>query len=258
MTYYFLSSSLTPLEYGDTPDTSFLFLYSRFEENLSSSDMKEMHVLRKYYDLLNIKYLLQDEELDHRGILNRKELESALAEESYFELYVFDYLNSYEDDRSKILNFSSLLNQFFKEEEKKASGFLKEYLKAQRNWRLILTGFRSKKQKKDVSAQLKFEDPYDETVSMILGQKDSPHFEAPEGYEELYEMLLTTQDSPIQQYKNFGEYQFRKIKEMVEDKLFSLDYLVAYAVLMTILEDLHALNKQQGEMVLNTIVKDIA
>ena len=109
-----------------------------------------------------------------------------------------------------------------------------------------------------MSIQLNFEDSYDETVSQILSQKDSPHFEAPEGYEELYEMLVSTSNEPMLQFKSFGEYRFRVVKEMVETQLFNLDYLAAYAVELALLEDLHRLDKEEGEKILNTIVKDTA
>ncbi|MCH9630381.1 MAG: hypothetical protein S4CHLAM37_03770 [Chlamydiia bacterium] len=258
MTYYYISTALTPLEYGDTPDMTFHFLFEKFKENLSSSDMEQLGVLRKKFDLMNIKRLLRHEEIDNRGNLNQKELEEALITEGYFDQYVFDFLNRYEEDADKILNFPELLNRFFIDEEKKAKGFLKTLLGNQRKWRLILTGYRTKKQKGDISKQLSFEDPFDPTTAMILSQKDSPHFEAPEGSEELSEMLMATKESPMQQFRSFAEFRFRKIKETVQDKIFSLDYLVAYAIQIVILEDLHALNKEEGEKVLNTIVKDTA
>ncbi|PCI94531.1 hypothetical protein COB11_03710 [Candidatus Aerophobetes bacterium] len=256
MTYYYISSALTPLEYGDTPDMTFHFLFEKYKENLSESDMKQLSVLRKKFDLMNIKRLLRHEEIDTRGNLDQKELEEALSTEGYFDQYVFDFLNRFDEDADKILNFPELLNRFFIDEEEKASGFLKNLLGNQRKWRLILTGYRTKKQKGDISKQLSFEDPFDPITAMILSQKDSPHFEAPEGSEELSEMLMTTKESPMQQFRRFAEFRFRKIKEIVEDRLFSLDYLIAYAVQVIILEDLHALSKEEGEKVLNTIVKD--
>lgn len=258
MAYYYLSSSLTPLEFGDHPEMSFLFLCEKYKENLSQSDMQQLDVIRKKMDLMNIKKILRNEEIDKRGILNKKELQDVLNEESYFDEYVFEFLHKHEGNAEKILNFPELLNQFFKVEAEKAKGFLKDLLELQRNWRLILTSYRTKKQKGDLSKQLAFEDPYDVTVSSLFAQRDSTHFEAPEGYEEFAEMLISTKEDPMQQYRSFAEFRFRAIKELVQDNFFSLDYLIAYAIQVIILEDFHGINKKEGEKVLNTIVKDTA
>ena len=144
----FIFFGVPPLEYGDKPDIDFLTLFQKFEENLSKSDVRKLNVLRKLFDLQNIKKLLENEPIDPRGILDKKQLELALSNETYFDQYVFDFLSSYEESKEQVLHFSSLLNEFLKKEEKQAKGFLKRFFQSQRSWRFILSGFRSKKEER--------------------------------------------------------------------------------------------------------------
>ena len=103
-----------------------------------------------------------------------------------------------------------------------------------------------------------FEDLKDPNVSLILSQHDSPYFEAPTGYEELQEMLLTSQDKPMYQYRHLAEFRFRKLREMVINKPFSVDYLLSYLLRIAILEDLRSLDEVKGQEILNGILKDTA
>lgn len=256
MTYYYLATSLTPLEFGDKPDISFQALCEKFSELLPEDEMTQLKILRMYFDLENIKRFFRNEKLDSRGNLNEKELEQALQMQEYFPGYVFEYLVRHKDNESKVQNFPELLSVFFYEKAKKAKGFLKDFLEFERRWRLVLVGYRSKHQKTDAAKQLAYEEQTESIVSSILSQKDSPHFEAPTGYEGFYETILSTKDDPMMQFTRVLEFRFRFIKERIENTLFSLDFLLGYAMQVALLEDLHALNKEIGETVLNTILKD--
>lgn len=262
MSYYYLAASLIPIEFGDIPELSFLDLVEKYQMNLTSQDKKQLEIIRLFFDLENIKQLYTFRStpihLDPKGNLSKKELKQALEEKDFFPDYVNDFLKQHEANKDAIFNFSSLISSYFIHEGKKASGFLKQYLEFERNWRLILTGFRAKKLKRNLYKEFVFEDLKDPVVSIIIAQKDSPYFETPSGYEELQEMLLTAKDRPMYQYRHLAEFRFRKIREMAMNKPFSIDYLLAYSLRTTILEDLRALDEVKGREILNSIVKDTA
>jgi hypothetical protein len=260
MNYYYLAASLIPIEFGDIPGLTFLDLIEKYRLNLTQGDMKQLETIRLFFDLENIKQLYTSRgspaSLDSRGNLSKKELKQALEDKNFFPEYVYDFLKQHEANKDIVVHFSSLISAYFTQEARKASGFLRQYLEFERNWRLILTGFRAKKLKRNLYKEFAFEEISDPVVSLIIAQKDSPYFETPVGYEELNEMLLVVKDRPMYQYRYLAEFRFRKVREMAMHKPFTIDYLLAYAVRTTILEDLHALDEVKGQEILNSIVKD--
>lgn len=260
MTFYYLASSLTPIEFGDLADYGFLDLLEKFDLSFSGADRKSFQVLRLFYDIENIKKLLVTTsapvELDSRGNLNKKELLEALEQRTFFAEYVFDFFDTFTSSKDRLNNFSRLVSDYFRYEAEKASGFLKSYLNFERDYRIILTAFRAKKLKKNIEAEFAFEGFKDPILEYVLNQKDSPYFEAPAGYEDLQEMLLITKDKPLYEYRHLAEYRFMKMREMVHDKPFTIDYLMSYAMRVCILEDLANLNEIKGNENLNIILKD--
>lgn len=260
MTFYYLASSLTPIEFGDLAEYGFLDLLEKFDLSLTSAERKSFRVLRLFYDLENLKKILVTTsapiQLDVRGNLNKKELLAALEHREFFSEYVFDYFDCFTSAKERLDNFSRLLSEYFRNEADKASGFLRSYLTFERDYRLILTAFRAKKLKKNLDEEFAFESSKDPIVESILSQKDSPYFEAPAGYEDLQEMLLVAKDQPLYEYRHLAEYRFKKMREMVQDKPFSIDYLMSYAMRLCILEDLANLNEIKGNENLNIILKD--
>lgn len=260
MSYYYLAASLIPIEFGDIPELSFLDLVEKYQMNLSKQDKKQLETIRLFFDLENIRQLYTFRSapvhLDPRGNLSKKDLKQALEEKDFFPEYVYEFLKQHEANKDIVFHFSSLISSYFIHEGEAASGFLKQYLEFERNCRLILTGFRSKKLKRNLYKEFAFEDPRDPVISLIIAQKDSPYFETPMGYEELHEMLLTAKNQPMYQYRHLAEFRFRKIREMAMHKPFSIDYLLAYSLRTTVLEDLRALDEVKGQEILNSIVKD--
>jgi hypothetical protein len=260
MTFYYLASSLTPIEFGDLADYGFLDLLEKFDLSITRHDRKSFRVLRLFYDLENLKktFIVTSApiELDPRGNLSKKELQEALEHRTFFSDYVFDFLDLFTSSKERIDNFSKLLSDYFKYEAEQSTGFLKAYLTFERDYRLILTAFRAKKLKKSLEKEFSFELSKDPIVESVLNQKDSPYFEAPAGYEDLQEMLLLVKDKPLNQYRHLAEYRFKKMREMVQDKPFTIDYLMSYAMRICILEDLANLNEIKGNENLNIILKD--
>jgi hypothetical protein len=263
MTYYYLAASLVPIEFGDVPELSFLDLVDQYEMNLTQHDLHQVNVVRLYFDLENIRqfytFNAAPMHLDPRGNLSQQDLKESLEDHSVFPQYVYDFLHQHEAHKDALFHFPELISAYFAHEQAKTSNeFLKQYLEFERNWRLILTGFRAKRLKRNLRREFAFEDVKDPVVSLVLSQQESPYFESPSGYEELQEMLLASQGKPMYQYRHLAEFRFRKLREMVQGKPFSIGYLLSYLLRVAILEDLKSLDEVKGREVLNGILKDTA
>lgn len=260
MSFYYLTTSLTPLEFGDVSDFSFLELFDRYEETLSSAEKKDFYTVRLFFDIENIKRLLISRsapiDLDPRANLSKKELKRALDNKTCFPDYVLDFLEAHQASKDALIHFQELVALYFEHEIKAASGFLKQYLEFEREWRLILTAFRAKKLKKLIAKELYFEDPKEPMVEFLLSQKESPYLEPPFGYEDLHELLLSVKDKPLNQYRSLEEYRFKKLRQFVADRPFTFDYFLSYALRVVILENLRNLDERKGKEILNSILKD--
>ncbi|MCB1109804.1 MAG: DUF2764 family protein, partial [Chlamydiia bacterium] len=142
-----------------------------------------------------------------------------------------------------------------KEMEKKYRGFLQRYFRFEREWRVLIAGYRAKKLGVDAAVELQHEDFHDPLVAEVLAQKDTPFFEFPFEYQELGEKLKEVQGNPKGQYEVMANFRFNRIEEEVQDHPFSLDYLLGYLVQLMIVEDAYILDEKQGNQKLSEIVK---
>ena len=253
--YFFLGSVLPPLKMGSKPDLPFENLMELFRENLKQKDLKKVTLIRLYIDLKNVRQLLMKQPLDPRGNLTEKELDEALLNRDGLPEYLFEYFDGYETEAEQIRNYSQVFIQFFKEMEKKEKGFLKFYFSFEREWRLILTGYRAKKLGADPTVELQHEDFTEPLVAQILAQKDAPFFEFPFGYEELDEKLKGIQMSPKEQYETMAAFRFHRLADKTQDHPFQIDYVLGYFVSQMIIEDWNALDEKQGNQSLTEITR---
>jgi uncharacterized protein DUF2764 len=122
----------------------------------------------------------------------------------------------------------------------------------EREWRLVMIGLRAKELGRDVTKELQYEDFSDPIVAHILAQRDAPQYEPPPEYLELKELLLSCGSDPWQKLKVFAAWRFRKVEEMVDRPLFSIDWILAYMVRLLIIEDWNELDEKKGKMILDT------
>lgn len=234
--YYFLATSLPPLQLGIPPEMNFEELSPMLEDNLSANDFEKTTVIRQFYDLQNIRALWKKQPLDPKGNLVLTDLESSLFSREGVPEYLTHFLDSYDSNADRLSHFSALISGFFSMEQAKAEGFLKEYLKFERAWRLLLTAFRAKQLKRDLVKELQFEDPNDDLVASILAQKDAKRFIAPEGYEDLQALFEEYVNDPLGLYQALSRYRFDKVENMIGIDLFSIDRILAYMVQLIIVE----------------------
>ncbi len=250
--YYYLANSLPPIEFPYRPEVSFVTLQDSLILNLSKEDQGKVRVLRLFVDLCNIRPLLQEEEIDPRGNLKEKELEEAILSETVFPEYVFDFLRKYESLADKLKAFPFLLAQFFQEEIPKQDCFLRTFFEFEREWRLVVLALRAKQLRRDFLKELQFEDVHDPFVMQILAQKDSETYDPPIEYQEIRDLLHSCGPDPWQQNKSLCSYRFYKIQEMVSDRQFSIEWILAYLAELMILEYWNELDEAKGRAILNT------
>lgn len=222
------------------------------EISLSKKDLKKIKVLCHFIDICNIRALLMEEPVDPRGNLNEKELDEALLVHTGLPEYVFEFLDQFEKVSDKIKNFSGLLSLYFNEEIAKQENFLRAYLMLERESRLVLLALRSKRLGRDVAKELQFEDPTDSLVAQILAQKDSDSYDPPSEYIDLKELIIACHGDPWKENTAFSEYRFKKIGEIAEGGLFSIDQILCYMAQLMIIEDLIDLDEERGKMILDT------
>src|ERR1700722_1652834 len=126
--YYFLALTLPVLHIGTKPEMTFQEFEELLKLNLSEGDYAQTETIRRFYDIQNMRHFWKNEALDSRGSLNAVELEEALLTGEGFPDYVYGFLDKYDTVKLQQSHFPELLADFFNEEIKRSSGFLKAYL----------------------------------------------------------------------------------------------------------------------------------
>lgn len=254
--YYFIGTSLPPLHIGEAPEISWDHLQRLLKDNLSEHDYAQTKVLRRYFDILNIRFFLKKEPLDPYGNLDLNEVEEGiLGEPGAFPPYVMNYLDRYETKEDRLYHFPELVAAFFREEVESQSGFLKHYLTFERNLRLVLTAYRAKQLNRDIAKELQFENPDENLIVQLISQKDSKNFDPPEGFEDLKAILDENYASPLALQKALNEYRFKKLDEISGFNVFSFDRILAYLASYFIVEKWMALDREQGLKIVDNIIE---
>lgn len=251
--YYFVAASLPPLVLGEKPEISFEELKMRLEINLSKEDLEKTIVLRRLIDLQNIRSLLLEEPIDPRGNLEEQELGEAMLVQNILPSYVFDFLDQFDTLTDRLKNFFGLFSKFFAEEIPNQKGFLAKYLTFEHEWRLVMAAMRAKELGRDIVHELQFEDFSNTLVAQILAQKDALVYEPSQDWLELKELIHACGSDPWQRYKAFAAWRFKKIEEMVERPLFSIDWILGYIARLMIVEQWNELDEVRGKMILESL-----
>ena len=253
--YFFLGSVLPTLSIGRKPDLVFEDLLELLQVNMKRSDLEKVTLIRRHIDLKNVQQLLKKQPLDPRGNFTEKQLDEALLNRVGLPEYLFSHLDAYESIEDQLRHFSKVFIQFFQDMDQKKRGFLKFYFNFEREWRLILAGYRAKKLGLDPIKELQHEDPTDPFVAQILAQKEAPFFEFPFGYEELNEKINEVDGDPMLQYESMATFRFNTLADRAQDNPFSVDYVLGYFVQQMIVENWNALDDNQGKESLQQIIK---
>lgn len=261
--YYFVASLLPDLEIGHVPALHGVELKALLHSVLDHADLKKIEHMLREVDVKNFRAIWVDEPIDKKGNYNREELEEALKEEKWpngeeFHHYLKDYLERYPNNEQRVHHFSYLMKRFYEvEQEIESDSFLKGYFEFQRQWRLIIMGFRAKEIGKDISEELQYEQSEDPLVAQLLAQKDSKTFEPPFEYSELKPLFEAYRTFPLELHRALSEYRLQKIEQLYEGDQFSIDRILGYLAQLLIIEEWLELNSERGLKMIDNIVKDI-
>lgn len=253
--YFFVAASLPTLYLGNAPEMRFSECEILLKDNLLSKDYKQVEILRRYYDLLNIRALLKDEEFDPHGNLNETELEVRVIDQESLPPYVLEFLKKYSSKEERLKHFPLLLADFFKKEVSGADPFVWDYLDFERKLRLVMVGLRAKQLGRSLTTELQYENPEEELIAQILAQKDAPAFEPPENFKDLKALFEQYSQSPLRLYQALAEYRFKKIGEMVGVDVFAFRYILGYLARLIIVEKWVELDKNKGLEIVDNIIK---
>lgn len=255
--YYFIGTILPNLSFDAPPEITFSTLDTLLRDNLAQTDYEKTKVIRRFFDILNLRALWSGEEIDPKGELDAYELEEALVSNAGLPDYIFDFLARYHTLGERLHHFPFLLAKFFQSAEQERDSFLRKYFSFERELRLVLTGFRAKKLGSDLSIELQYEDPEEDLIAQLLGQKDAKIFEPPEKYQELKLLFEKYEDEPLLLQRALDEYRFNYIDQLVDmPDVFSIDRILAYMAQLIVVDNWFNLDKKKGMEIISTILEE--
>lgn len=253
--YYFLGTLLPDLKIGQVPEISFNEFSFLLQNHLRPGDLAQTVTLRRYFDLENLRASWRYQPLDPHGNLDENSLEEAILSGVGLPAYVYDFLEKYKTEEERLSHFGSLLSAYFCEEE--ATGFVGQFLKKERDIRLVVAALRAKSFDRDVVREMQYEER-DELVAQIVAQKDAVSYEPPEEFKELKEIFIKTQNQPLALYKALLEYRFNQMERIVGLQRFTLERLLAYLYQLILCEKWLKLDRTKGGERLQIIMQGAA
>ncbi len=255
--YYYIGTYLPPLSFDVPPEISFTEFKKLLKDNLSEDDYRKTKIIRRYYDILNLRSLWLREELDPHGELDELELEEALATQVGLPSYVYDFIATHEKTEERIRHFPLLLARFFQSAASEQDPLLRKFLNFERELRLVWTGYRAAKLGRDLSVELQYEDPEEDLIAQLLAQKDSKVFEPPEKYQDLKIIFEKYEEDPLALQRAIDQYRVAYIESLVGmADTFSIERILAYMIQLIIIEKWFELDKDKGKEIVDTIVRE--
>lgn len=256
--YYFLATALPALHFGAPPDITFQEFDTIVRENLTESDRHWFLVLRRYYDIQNMRAFWKGESFDPYGTWNEKELEEALLDRIGVPAYIDSFLDAYSDTKDRLEHFPELIGAYFRVEAEEAKGFVKEYLDFERELRLVLVAIRAKALNRDLLKELQFEDPSETLVAHILAQKDAPEYEPPERFQALKQIFQDHASDPLDLHQALCQFRYDAVQQMVGVQMFSLDRILGYTVRLIMVLMWLDLDAKRGIKMVDEMIKERA
>lgn len=255
--YYFVGTLLPSLSFDAPPEISFAELEVLLRENLTPRDYEKTAILRRLFDILNLRALWLEQDLDSKGELSALELSEALVNRVGLPAYVYDFADQYPKNEERIRHFPFLLAKFFQSTGNLRDPFLISYLNFERELRLVMTAFRAKKLGRDLSVEFQYEDPEEDLIAQLLAQQDAGVFEPPEKYQEIKVLFEKYGDNPLALQKAIDQYCFETIENLVDmGDVFSIERILAYLLQFIIIQKWCELDKGKGMEIVDIILKE--
>ncbi|MCY3975403.1 MAG: DUF2764 family protein [Simkaniaceae bacterium] len=260
MSYFYSGAALPPLRIGISPPIRFDELLFLLEMNGRKRDRENIRAVRRFIDMKNAKALLMGRTIDGRGNMTERDLANALenrfSPSPDFPDYLIAHLKRYDTTADRVARFGAVFVAFFDEMARKSTssgGFLRFYFTFEREFGLLMAGFRARRLHLDPTKELLDEDPKDPLVAMIIGQKEQSQYVFPPEYEELSELLNEVGNDPMKQHRAMIRYRFDTIFREVRDRPFSSDFLSVYFVGHLLVQDSVVSNPEEGQRKLEEI-----
>lgn len=231
---YFIGGMLPIVKIGQPPEMTFSELDQLLKMNLSEADYEQALSIRRYSDFENIRRYLHGDPLDPHGILNEKEIEEALLTREGYPSYLFDFLDKYTSDEERLRHLSELLSMHYEDEIENASGFIKDYMTFERDWRRVFAILRAKKRGSDE----------------FLEDEE----EIPEVYLELVDIFEKFSDSPMELQRALYEYRFQKIEQMCGIEIFTLKRILGTMIQLILVEKWEKQDQQKGKEFIDKLI----
>jgi len=253
--YYFVGTLLPSLSFDAAPEISPEKLETLLADNLSERDYNKTLILRRFYDILNLRAFWRDEEFDPRGRLSSLEMGEALMSRAGLPAYVYDFVDRYPKKEDRLHHFPFLLAKAFQSAASFKDPFLRHYLNFEREIRLVMTSFRAKKLGRDLSVEFQYEDPEEELIAQLLAQQDAKTYEPPEKYKDLKVIFEKYGDDAMALQRALDQYRFDVVENMVDmADTFSIERILAYLVQYIIVEKWFELDRDKGIQIVDKII----
>lgn len=256
--YYYVGTYLPTLSFQVRPEISFNELMVLLKDNLTERDYEKTIVLRRFFDILNLRSFWLGEEFDPYGELSLENINDVLINRNGLPEYVYDFLETFHSKEERIQNFPFLLVKYFQSASELKDCFLKKYLFFERDLRLIMTAFRVKKLGWDLKHEFQYENLEEELIAQLLTFQDAKHFELPQKYEGIKKIFDAFADDPLELQKAIDNYRVAEIEQMVDSADgFSRDSILAYLARFIIIQRWFELDRARGMQIVETLVKEI-
>lgn len=241
--YYYLTLSLPELVPNVKPPMTFQELDELLYANLTAKDYAKTRSLRTYYDLQNMRALWTLQEIDPRGNFKENELEEAILQETKLPSYLITFLQTHETKEARLKFFPELLASYFQHQSQIKDPFLRKLFSLERKMQLLQTAFRSKKLQKNLTNELRFENPDEPFIEDLTAQKDETELEFPEEFEDFKQLMQEHYSSPMKLYNALQEYHFHKIDELVSSYgPFRFEKILGYLAQFMLLPNLNQID----------------
>ncbi|PCI78266.1 hypothetical protein COB21_01155 [Candidatus Aerophobetes bacterium] len=254
---FFLASVLPPLELKAPAEILFDKLVFLYEENLDSRDRKALSHLRSFIDLSNVCRVIEGKPIDMRGNFSEQEIDEGLLHNVFLPEELFHFLDTYESKEERIKNFPLFELLFLKQQAEKTVGFRSFYFRFQFELKVLLAHWRSIKMGDSVLESVGSELEEEDFIVHLKGIKEQKNWHFPEEFSGLKAILEKTDKNPEEQYEAIEAYKFARIQSYVQDKVFSMDYLLGYFALFVLVEDYQKLKVKQQHQWLETVCEGI-
>lgn len=217
--YYFLSTFLPDLIWGQKPALALSDFFALCQENMGSAGEKQMQLLRLELDLVNLRRYWQGDELDPAGNYAASDIEKALGNRNFYPPFVSAFVERYSSTQERLKHFGELWTDYFSYTQSKGGRFVRFYSRFECEARLIFARLRAKTLGRDILQEPAFSVEFLKENETVL-----------EHDEILGKLFESYRSDPIGLHRAYQKYRFETIDSWQSNGPFSVDCIIKYMV----------------------------